>query len=69
MLAVPAPPPVTIPDVPTDAVKGALLLHVPPAVASVSAVVDPTQTLGEPVIMVIGVMFTETDLAQPEGTA
>ena len=40
MFAVPAAAPVTIPEVPTLAVNGALLLHVPPAVASVSAVVE-----------------------------
>ena len=52
-------PPVTTPVPLTDAVTGALLLHVPPAVASVNEVVRPEQTDNVPVI-VNGNGFTVT---------
>jgi len=48
--------PVAEPMVP---IPGVLLDHVPPPVAFVSAVHDPTQTVSEPVI-VAGSGFTET---------
>ena len=50
MVAVPALAPVTIPLVPTLAMEVALLLHVPPAVASLSVVVNPWHTVNVPVI-------------------
>lgn len=65
ILAVPPDTPVTIPAVPTVALKLLLLLQVPPAVASVRAVVKPIQTLPAPVIAVIGLMVTVTFLVQP----
>lgn len=52
MVTVPAATPVTIPLVePTVAVSKSLLLQVPPPVASVSVLVDPTQTFIVPVIV------------------
>jgi len=45
MEAVPAKIPDTIPDVPTVAVVGALLLQEPPGVPSVNEVVEPAHTL------------------------
>ena len=50
MVAVPAATPVTTPDAVTVATPVLLLVHVPPAVASVSGVVNPTQTDNVPVI-------------------
>ena len=63
----PAATPVTIPFDPTPAVNAALLLHVPPAVASVSAVAEPTHTTGVPVMIVIEVMLTVVVRVQPDG--
>ena len=48
----PAVPPVTRPVASTDAVPGALLLQVPPAVASDNKVVDPEHTVRVPNIAV-----------------
>ena len=59
MIAVPAVPPVTTPAPLIEAVPGALLLHVPPAVASVNAVVRPEHTARVPV-MAVGKAFTVT---------
>ena len=43
--------PVTIPEEgSTDATAGALLIHVPPGTAFVSGIVNPTQTLPEPLM-------------------
>lgn len=50
IVAVPAESPETIPLVPIVAVAGVLLLHVPPTVPSLNAVVEPSQTLVVPVI-------------------
>ena len=51
VLAINTEPPVTIPvDEPTVAIPVALLLHVPPVVASVKAVVSPEHTFIVPVI-------------------
>ena len=50
IVAVPAVRPVTTPDVLIVAVVGALLLHVPPGVASASVVVLPAHSLAVPVI-------------------
>jgi hypothetical protein len=47
---VPGATPLTTPPVPTVAMLVLLLLHVPPAEASVRLVVKPTHTLDEPVI-------------------
>ena len=56
---VPTRKPLTVPSVPTVAMVVAVLLHVPPPVASVSAVVDPWHTVGFPVITA-GCVFTVT---------
>src|SRR5437763_776971 len=51
MTAVPASTPVTTPlDDPIVATAVVLLIHVPPAIASVKLVVDPVQTSSEPAI-------------------
>ena len=55
--AVPEPSPVTMPVGPTAAVKGALLLQVPPATASLREVVKPIQAVAVPNIAV-GVALT-----------
>ena len=55
MVVVPAVntvPPVTKPVLPTDAISGALLLHIPPPVASLNDVVKPEHTLATPKIAV-----------------
>ena len=57
IVAVPPDPPVTMPVEPTVALP--VLLHVPPLVASVSAVVSPTHTFIVPVIAA-GSGFTVT---------
>ena len=59
VLVTPTDPPVTIPDVPTPAIPEALLLHVPPALASVNGVVRPEHTPIVPVIAT-GKGFTVT---------
>lgn len=52
MIAVPAPIPVTIPDAePTDAMVGALLVHVPPEGVPESVIVEPTQTVPGPAMV------------------
>ena len=43
MVTIPGPAPVTVPDEPTVATNVLLLLHVPPAVASVNDVEVPVQ--------------------------
>ena len=50
---------VTVPSVPTVATVVVVLLHVPPPVASVSAVVAPSHNVGVPVIAT-GCVFTVT---------
>jgi hypothetical protein len=50
MLAVPAAPAVTTPEALIDAMPGALLLHTPPAVAQLNALVPPGQADSVPVI-------------------
>ena len=45
----PAATPVTVPSVPTVAIVALLLLHVPPVVISVNAVVEFAQTTDVPV--------------------
>ena len=62
----PLPMPVTTPEVPTMALAGILLDHVPPEVASLKDVVDPTQTVGVPVIMAGSALTVITaDAEQP----
>ena len=58
-MAAPAETPVTIPVLPTDAIAGLLLLHVPPGAASLSVIVDEVQTNEGPV-MAVGKAFTVT---------
>jgi len=61
---VPALTPNTIPDdEPTVATAGVPLLHVPPAIDSLSEVVAPSQTVGVPVIAA-GVVTTETTFVE-----
>ena len=43
--------PLTTPDVLIDPMPAELLLHTPPVVASVRAVVEPRQTLAVPLII------------------
>ena len=51
IVVVPANTPVTIPvEEPIVATVGVLLLHVPPVVASLNVVVEPSQTVNVPVI-------------------
>jgi hypothetical protein len=50
MVAVPAVFPVTMPEVPIDAISGLLLVHVPPLVVLLSVVVLPVQTVAVPVM-------------------
>ena len=59
VLAVPTDPPVTIPVEPILDIPGALLLHIPPPVASVSEVVKPEHTEVVP-NMPVGNGFTVT---------
>jgi hypothetical protein len=56
MIVVPAVTPVTTPVALTVAVGGLLLLHVPPAVALLKAVVCPTHTDGVPKMGVGGLL-------------
>ena len=63
MFAVLAAMPVMIPVDPTVAVVMLLLLHVPPDVTSVKAVVNPTHAVGVPVILdgvelIVTIVFT-----------
>ena len=51
MVAVPADTPVTMPVVPTVATVVAVLLQVPPVVASLNPVVAPAQTVAVPVMV------------------
>ena len=65
----PARIPLTMPVLPAVAIKPALLLQVPPAVASVRAVVKPKQTDLVPVIAAgVWLNVTTTVLTQPEGS-
>ena len=51
MVAVPGDIPVTLPEpVPTEAIPGALLLHVPPVVKSLNEVVLPVHTVAVPLM-------------------
>ena len=70
MVAVPLDTPVTTPvDEPTRATVPSLVLHVPPGVASVSAVVAPTHTLVTPEIAAgSGCTVTVTLAVQPNGS-
>ena len=53
MVVVPPATPVTIPEVPTVAADVLLLLHAPPTVASLNAVVPPAHTASVPVMLPI----------------
>jgi len=68
IVTVPAETPVTVPAPFTVATPGALLVQVPPIVASLSDVVAPVHTVDEPVIT-FGVEFTVTGVfaKQPVG--
>ena len=59
---VPTPTPVTVPSVPTVAIAVLVLLHVPPVVASVSAIVEPLHIYATPLVSTIatGCVFTVT---------
>ena len=56
-VAVPPSNPVTIPPLVTVAIKGLVLIHVPP-VDGESVVVCPSQKLVDPVIETVGFKFT-----------
>ena len=61
IVSIPAVTPVTIPVLPIEAFA-LLILHVPPVVASVIAIVEPTQTADKPVIKpALGNGFTVTN--------
>ena len=65
-MLVPGLAPVTRPKEFTVAVAGTLLAHVPPVLASVSAVVEPEHTVSVPVIVAIpGFTVTTAVLLQP----
>ena len=66
-MAVPADPPVTIPDAaPTEATEGKLLLHVPPVTASVNVAELPIQRELAPVTALGTPKLTVTDVcAEP----
>ena len=60
---VPTPTLVIVPFVPTVATAVLLLLHKPPAVASVSAIPEPSHMLAEPpptTVIIAGCVFTVT---------
>ena len=59
ILTIPGLTAATIPDVPTVAMAGSLLLHVPPVVASLNEVVAPAQNIDVPEI-VAGLGITVT---------
>ena len=68
MVLVPAPVPVTVtvdPPVPTVATEVLLLVHVPPAVASLSDTDEPLHITAEPRIAVIGFTVTTANALQP----
>ena len=75
MVAVPAMPPVTVPEVPTEAMLFMLLLQVPPGIVFERLVVPPAaQVDGVPVIdtgdglivtMVVTIVFGEQPEAEP----
>ena len=68
MTEVPAVTPVTTPPAVMVATAGVALLHVPPAVALLSVVVEPTHTLVTPVITAgSGLTVTVVVTAQPVG--
>ena len=60
MVTVPAATPVTLPVAETVAVPNALLLQVPPPVASVKAILLPLQTDEEDALIAAGEGYTET---------
>ena len=65
-MQVPAEIPVTIPvEEPTVAIAVLLLLHVPPVVESISALVEPAQTLAVPLIPLMEVTVTTWVVWQP----
>ena len=67
VLALNTAPPVTKPALPTDAISGALLLHIPPPVASLNDVVKPEHTLVTPRIAVgKGYTVTTVVVVHPE---
>ena len=72
IVVVPAATPDTIPDVPTVALAVLVLLHVPPAAASVSVTLLPIHTADGPDIVPAtadGLTVTITEVKQPPVTA
>jgi hypothetical protein len=71
IVTVPAATPVTTPVELTVATDGLLLLHVPPAVLSVSVIEVPTQVLDGPTIgpitVIAGVTMNVIVLKHPDG--
>ena len=61
MVAEPAATPVTVPVVLTVAIEGLLLLHTPPAVASIKVLTELGQMMVEPVMAAtVGAALTVT---------
>ena len=61
MVVVPDTPPVTTPEVSTEAIEALLLLHTPPVTASVSVITAPAHTLSAPkIVPASGSAFTVT---------
>jgi hypothetical protein len=67
MVATPAVTPQALPVLLIVATVVLLLLHVPPAVASLSSVHEPSQTSNVPSIAVIGFTVTTVVMEQPVG--
>ena len=65
MVTVPTPFPVTIPEVPIEAIVPLLVLHVPPEVPSPKLVVDAKHVLNWPVIGNIALTVTTAVEKQP----
>lgn len=61
MLADPAATPYTTPEALTDAIDALLLVHTPPAIASVSVIVLPVHTVeGPEMVPAVAPLVTET---------
>jgi len=67
MMAVPALLPVTTPEVPTEAVPGLALDHVPPLIGCESVVVLPGQTFSVPVMGTGRLTVSTRVVLQPVG--
>ena len=70
IVALPVATPVTTPvPEPTVAIKGSLLIHEPPAVASLNVIACPSHTFGPPVIVAgNGLTVVMAVVIQPVGS-